>query len=73
MSRKEPRLRIPVALTVAIIAAGAATYGCKTQNQCSSTVGTIGGGPSNPTGGAGGVGGSGGAVDCMTSTGTDIA
>ena len=70
MNRKEPRLRIPVALAVTVIAVGAAAYGCK--NQC--TVETVavggGGGPNNPDGGQAGAGGT---PDCAsTATSTDI-
>jgi hypothetical protein len=64
MIRKEPRLRIPVALAVVAIAAGSTAYGCS--KQCME-VGTFGGGPSNPDGGqAGGAGGAGGSVVVCT-------
>jgi hypothetical protein len=67
MNRKEPRLRIPVALAVAVIAVGAAAYGCK--NQCTMET-AFGGGPTNPDGGQAGAGGT---PDCATTaTSTDI-
>jgi hypothetical protein len=67
MNRKEPRLRIPVALTVAIIAVGAAAHGCK--NQCTMET-AAGGGPNSPDGGQAGAGGT---PDCATtSTITDL-
>jgi hypothetical protein len=63
MNRKQARLRIPAALTVVVLAAGAgaAAYGCK--SQCT-TESSFGGGPTNPDGGQ--AGGAGGTADCVT-------
>jgi hypothetical protein len=72
MIRKKARLRIPLSVTVTLVAvaAVAAANGCK--KQCPVYDGSFGGGPENPDGGlggSGGVGAGGGSTegDCVSS------
>jgi hypothetical protein len=67
MNWKEPRLRIPTALTVVVLAAGAAAYGCKSQCTVPESMAVGGGGgPTTPDGGQ--AGGAGGEADCVTTS-----